>query len=261
MGMALMFLSLTSCGQASDSEIGETATNASGVAFSYAYDFRMPSDHIADAQERHARACEAMARQCRITGMTYRLDGTGQVSASLGVRVAAPIARSFGRSGVRTIEQAGGALTGAEIIGTDAQPELDAGARAVTRGSADLAEVDRRLARADLSADARTALLDRRAALIASDRERAVATQSAQASIQTTPIAFSYHAGSGVGLSARLSEAAQAGWLSLTWTLAGALTLLAYLAPPLALLLLVLLFWRRVARPWWGRLFPVSSGE
>lgn len=260
LGVGVIALSLAGCGGAVDQDVGETATNASGVAFSYDYDFRLPSARIADAQERHAQACEAMQRQCRITGMSYRLDGTGQVSASLNVRVAAPIARAFGRSGIRSIEQAGGALVGAEILGTDVQPALDSGERAATDGRADLADIDRRLARSDVPPQDRTALLDRRAALVAAARENAASAQTARASVETTPIAFAYHAGSGVGLSARLSEAAQAGYLSLTWTLASALTVLAYLAPPVVLVLLLILFWLRIGRRWWERLLSSGNG-
>lgn len=256
LGVGLISLALAACGSVSDQDVGDTATNASGVAFSYDYDFRLPSARIADAQERHAQACEAMGRQCRITGMSYRLDGTGQVAASLDVRVAAPIARAFGRSGIRTIEQAGGALIGADIRGTDMQPTLEAAARAPDEERSDLAGLDTQLAREDLTAEARTALLDRRAALVAAAREGAVSAQAARASVETTPITFAYYAGTGIGLSARLSEAAQAGYLSLTWTLASALTLLAYLAPPLVLLLLLLVAWHRVGRRWWNRLFP-----
>lgn len=256
LGVGLISLLLTACGGAVDQDVGETTTNASGVAFSYDYDFRLPSARIAEAQERHAQACEAMGRQCRITGMSYRLDGTGQVAASLDVRVAAPIARAFGRSGIRAIEQAGGALIGADIRGIDMQPTIEAGSRATDDGQTDLADLDEQLARTDLTAAARATLLDRRAALVAAARESAVSAQAARTSIETTPITFVYHAGTGVGLSARLSEAAQAGYLSLTWTLASALTVIAYLAPPLALLLLLLLAWHRVGRRWWARLFP-----
>lgn len=256
LGVGLVSLLLTACGGAVDQDVGDTATNASGVAFSYDYDFRLPSARIADAQERHAQACEAMGRQCRITGMTYHLDGTGQVTASLDVRVAAPIARAFGRSGIRMIEQAGGALVAADIRGTDMQPALEAGGRSAANGRADLAELDTQLARTDLTANARTALLDRRAALVAAAREGTVSADAARASVETTPITFAYHAGTGVGLSARLSEAAQAGYLSLTWTLASALTVLAYLAPPLVLLLLLFVAWHRIGRRLRDRLFP-----
>src|SRR3546814_7722197 len=49
-------------------------TSAPGVAFIYAYAFRLDDSRIAAVQEEHAAACEALGTtRCRITGMTYRL--------------------------------------------------------------------------------------------------------------------------------------------------------------------------------------------
>jgi hypothetical protein len=230
------------------------------VAFAYRYNFRLPSNRVADAQEAHARACEQLAPpRCRITGMTYRLDGSGRVAASLGVQVAAPIARAFGRRGVQSIEAAGGALTGAEIIGTDAGPTTKAAKVNTADAGSNRGAIDKELARSDLPAAARADLLTRRADLLRAQRESEAAALEAQASVSTTPISFLYSAGTGVGLTARLSEAAHAGYLSLTWTLATALTVLAYLGPPLVLLLLLALLWRRFGRRWFARAFRIPT--
>lgn len=109
LSVGLACLALAGCSKAPDRDgPGEVATTANGVAFAYRYDFRLPSSRIADAQEAHAQACEQLTpARCRITGMSYRLDGSGQVAASLDVRVAAPIARAFGRRGVQGIETTG----------------------------------------------------------------------------------------------------------------------------------------------------------
>ena len=87
------------------------------------------------------------------------------------------------------------------------------------------------------------------------------AAVAARASVSTTPMSFTYEAGSGVGLMARLSEAAHDGYVSLTWTIATALTLLAYLGPPLILLFLVLLLCHRHGRRWWARIFSADHHE
>jgi hypothetical protein len=263
LGLGLSCLVLLGCGGAPDHEgPGETTSAASGVAFAYRYDFRLPSGRIADAQEAHAKACEQLAPdRCRITGMTYLLDGAGQVSASLDVKVSAPIARAFGRRGVQGIEAAGGALTGAEIIGTDEASANEAAEVSASDAGADLAAIDKELARSDLSPAVRSDLLTRRADLLRAQRDGARLATQAQASVLTTPISFIYAAGTGVGLRARLSKAAQAGYLSLTWTLATALTLFAYLGPPLILLLLLALLWHRLGRRWWVRAFPTTRDE
>lgn len=121
--------------------------------------------------------------------------------------------------------------------------------------STDGAGIDKELARSNLTPAARTDLLNRRAELLRTQREGSEAAVAAQASVSTTPISFTYAAGTGVGLTARLSEAAHDGYLSLTWTIATALTLLAYLGPPLVLLFLVALLWHRFGRHWWTRPF------
>jgi hypothetical protein len=188
--------------------------------------------------------------------MTYRLDGSGQVSASLDVKVASPVARSFGRTSVETIEHAGGALTGAEITGTDAASEVATAQQDKAAARDDLAETDRQLAQVNLPAQVRQDLLASRSKLIADRRSGAQAEIDAETRVALTPISFAYHAGSGVGLSARLSEAAQVGYASVTWTLGAVLMLLAYLGPPMILLLLLALLWQRLGRRVWNRAFP-----
>lgn len=258
LSISLACLALAGCSKAPDrNEPGETTASASGVAFAYRYAFRLPSNRIADMQETHSQACEQLTpARCRITGMTYRLDDAGQVSASLDVRVASPVARAFGRRGVQGVEQAGGALAGAEITGTDATETIASARQGGVDAGADLADIDRQLARTDLSGSARSDLVARRAKLVSARRQSAAMTADAQASITTTPIHFDYMAGAGVGLTARLAEAAQAGLWSLTWTLTSILTIVAYLGPPLVLLFLLALLWDRLGRRWWGRVFP-----
>lgn len=261
--LGLACLLASSCGKAPDnSGPGDAVAGASGIAFAYHYDFRLPSRLISDAQEVHAQACEKLrANRCRITGMAYRVDGSGQVSANLDVQVASSLARGFGRTAVGNIERVGGALTGAEITGTDTAAQMDTALQGTTDARDDLAEIDRQLAQSDLAVTIRRDLVARRAELIETRREGARAMTDAEARTSTTPISFNYHAGTGVGLGARLSEAVQAGYASLTWTLGTVLMLLAYLGPPLVLVLLLALFWHRLGRKWWYRAFPRTSAD
>ena len=193
--------------------------------------------------------------------MTYRIDQSGQAVASLDLDVAAPIARAFGRRAVKGVEAAGGALAGAEIVGTDAEPAIEAAAENAMDASTDRADLEKELARSDLTPAVRSDLIARRAELSRAKRRSSTAADAARASVSTTPMSFTYEAGSGVGLMARLSEAAHDGYVSLTWTIATALTLLAYLGPPLILLFLVLLLWHRYGRRWWSRTFKADYDE
>ena len=85
----------------------------------------------------------------------------GQVAASLDVGVAAQIARAFGRREVQGIEAAGGALTGAEVIGTDATPATQASNVITADAGTDRADIDKELARNALPPATRKDLLTR----------------------------------------------------------------------------------------------------
>jgi hypothetical protein len=256
-------LAVVACGKAPDGAdmAGTTATSASGVAFAYRYDYRLPSDRIAAVQELHAQACEALRGRCRITGMSYRLDEAGEVSAGLDLSVAAPVARAFARNGTQAVERAGGALTGAEISGTDAAPAIAVAEKGGRDARGDLAVVDRQLGASDLAPERRRELQTRRDALVAATREAAAARAAAEESVTTTPVRFTYAAGQGVGVAARLSEAWQALQASLVWTLVAILHALAYLGPPAVALLLLALLWHRLGRRWWARAFPRDPGR
>jgi hypothetical protein len=193
--------------------------------------------------------------------MSYRLDEAGKVSAGLSLVVAAPVARGFGRSGTQTVERAGGALTGAEITGTDAAPAIAVAEKGGGEARSDLAEVDRQLAAGTLSPERRSELEERRKALVGATREAAAARAAAAASVTTTPVSFTYTAGQGVGIAARLSEAWEALQASLIWTLVALLNALAYLGPPAIALLLLALLWHHLGRRWWARAFPAREDE
>ena len=248
-------VALAGCGQRQ--EAGDAATDAADLAFRYGYTFRLPSAQIADAQEVHASRCERLGPpRCRITGMTYTVDGSGDVGASLSVAVATPLARSFGREGVAAVEQAGGALIGADISGTDTRATASAGDTTRRRGSAELTRLDAQLARSDLSGAERAELTRQRAAAVAQAQAGADETSAARAEVATTPIAFSYRAGRGVGPAAELAAAGQAAYASLLTTLSVLLMTLAVLGPPVLLALFLFFIARRWGVPAWRRLFP-----
>lgn len=249
---------LAGCSQ--KQEAGDTATRAGALAFQYSYTFRLPSARIAAARERHAQACEQLgAARCRITGMSYNVDSSGDVDASLALALAAPIARGFGREGVAAIEQAGGVLAEAAISGTDpAQVGSDDTATPADagHGAAEVARIDRQLARADLSGAERAELTRQRA--VAADRARAsvTAATNARAAVRTTPVSFAYRAGRGVGAAAEFADAGQTAYSSLLTTLSIVLMALAVLGPPVLLLLALVLLWRRWRARFWAKLFP-----
>jgi len=262
LALVIIAISMAGCSRAPDDAVSDVATNAAGVAFTYDYHFRLPSAAIADAQDAHARACEALTpSRCRITGMTYRVDDAGVAGATLAVDLAAPIARRFGREGVRTVEAAGGALVGAEINGTDAMPAQVEGASAAATGADDRARFERDLARPGLPAAERAELRAQLAA--ATDRTRAAAASAAaaRASVSMTPMTFAYQAGRGTGIGARVSDAGGTLAASTATTLGLALTAVAALGPPALLVLALFLLWHHLGRRLWHRLLGAHRAE
>src|SRR3546814_14491299 len=92
-------------------------TAAPGVAFHYAYAFRLDDDRIAGVQETHAAACETLGTaRCRITGMTYRLVRENEVEARLEFKLDPAIARKFGRDALASVEKEIGRATWRERV-------------------------------------------------------------------------------------------------------------------------------------------------
>ena len=231
---------------------GINVTAAPGVAFNYAYAFRLPAANIAKAQEAHAAACEKLGlTRCRITGMRYTLDGNNQIAAALAFKLDPALARAFGRDGIAVIERAEGMLVNAEITGTDAGAaieRIDADKADVTD---ERARIERDLAQPKLSNAARPELLRQRAALDQQARAADTAKTEQQASLARTPMTFRYESGQAIrGFDPRspFAEAADTGIASLQWTLALLLGAIALLGPPALVLLAGFLLWRR-ARP------------
>jgi hypothetical protein len=228
---------------------GISVTAAPGVAFTYAYSFRLPSTAIARTQEAHAQACEKLGlARCRITGMRYRLLGENNIEAMLAFKLDPTIAREFGRRGILTAENAKGTLVDAEITGADA-------GSAITRLDADRARaaeararIDRELAAARTATE-RAELQAQRAEL---DRQveaaRAGASEQRE-SLAQTPMTFTYQSGPairGFDTSAPLTSAIDTALASAEVTLVVVLGAIAIFGPPALALLLLWLLWRRV---------------
>ena len=260
-GVAAMLL--VGCSKApEDSDIGPQLgnTTASDLAFTYAYSLTLPARAIDRVQEAHAAACESLGQQrCRITGMTYTVDGAGHVYASLSARVASPLARRFGRDAITAAEREGATLTGSNIGGSEAaQEDADAGMLA-NQAQIDLARIDKELARSDLPGAERAELQTQREARLADRRGADRAAAGARASIVTAPVAFTYTTGRGAGFVNQLRDTGDTALASAAATLTAALWLLATLGPPALALLALFLLWRAVGRRWWVRL--VGPGD
>lgn len=232
-------------------------TAAPGVAFTYAYRFRLPAARVAAAQEAHAQACEKLGvSRCRITGMRYQLMGENDIRGVLDVQLDPTIARAFGKRGIDAVVAAQGTLVDAEITGQDAGGALDRLAVDRTRALEEQRRLDAALARGGSRATDRTTLQEQRAE--AARRLAALDDEAAgqRASLATTPMSFTYDSGpaiAGFDASAPIRSAAAIALGSAQLTLGVVLGTAAALAPPALVLLLLWLAWHRLrlrARRW-----------
>ncbi|HXH17213.1 MAG TPA: hypothetical protein VNJ10_13895 [Sphingomonas sp.] len=251
-------VTIAGCSRAPESSAGEpdiAGNSVAGIAFDYSYNLSLPSSRIADLQEDHARACEQLGTtRCRITGLGYTVDGQGDVSASLAVKLAAPLARKFGRDGVKRAESLGATLTGADISGTDVATAAEATSTERVDIGAERARVDRELARTGLKAGEREQLRGQQAALIEQARSAQTDAAAQRDSLANTPMSFTYRTGRGTGLIDRLRDAGDTALGSVGLTVTALLWVLAALGPPFLVLAALFVIWIRWGEGWWTKL-------
>jgi hypothetical protein len=221
---------------------GVDVTAAPGVAFHYAYGFRLPGARIAAVQEAHAAACERLGvARCRITRMDYRRGLDNQVGGELDFRLSPDLARAFGRDGIRAVEAAEGMVLAAEIAGEDAGADIDRLSAQRTAAAGDRAALSDRAAATD--GNARTELERQRAAATETARQAAAAIADRRAALAATPVTFRYEAGPAIrnfDAASPLTGAADLFVTSARWTLGASLAILGTSLPPLLLALLIL---------------------
>jgi hypothetical protein len=173
---------------------GIALTAAPGVAFRYAYDFRLPAARISSTQEAHAQACEALGiARCRITGMRYAVGrGANDINATLDFKLEPGIARKFGTGGIDTVVKAGGRLGAVDITGTDAGGAIKAIDQESARQRADLDRIEAQLAKLPAKARDRVTLQDQADAIRRSLDANAASKGAQLQSLATTPMHFDY---------------------------------------------------------------------
>lgn len=232
---------------------GIALTAAPGVAFRYAYDFRLPAARISSTQEAHAQACEALGiARCRITGMRYAVGrGANDINATLDFKLEPGIARKFGTGGIDTVVKAGGKLGSVDISGTDAGGAIRAIDQESARQRADLDRIEAQLAKLPAKARDRVTLQDQADAIRQSLNANAASKGAQLQSLATTPMRFEYgttdsfagfEADSPMAIGLSLGQQSFLAALSLlTIVLAGGL-------PWAAMALVGWLIWRRLQR-------------
>jgi hypothetical protein len=168
-------------------------TSAPGVAFNYAYAFRLDDNRIAKVQEEHAAACEALGtNRCRIAGMTYRLVRENEVEAQLLFKLDPAIARKFGRDALASVEKAEGVLAATRISGEDVGTQISDSQRRSADLDAGIARLEARLKQGGLGDRERAELQQQIAGMRRQlDGERDT-RRTGEAMLATTPMQFDY---------------------------------------------------------------------
>jgi hypothetical protein len=221
---------------------------APGVAFDYAYTFRLADDRISKVQEEHAAACETLGiKRCRIVDVRYQLTDEKLVEAQTQFKLEPGIARRFGANAIASVEKAEGVLADASVAGEDVGTEILASQQRSAGSEAEIARLEERLKSGGLDKRERAELLAQISQLrgeIGNERE---ARRSGEARIAWTSVAFNYASDGGlpgIGHENPFASASETLMRSGSTALSFVLTLGAALLPWALLLGLFVAFWR-----------------
>lgn len=236
----------TSADASATPRVGTDATP--GVAFDYAYSFRLPDDRISKVQEEHAAACEALGLQrCRIIDVRYRLTDEKLVEAQTQFRLDPGIARKFGANAIASVEKAEGVLADASVAGEDVGTEILSSQHRSAGSEAEIARLEERLKSGGLDKSERAELLAQIGQLRGQLGDELQNRRGGEARIAWTSVAFNYASDGGIpgiGHENPFASAGETLMRSGTTALSFVLTLGAALLPWGLLLALVVAVWR-----------------
>lgn len=221
---------------------------APGVAFDYAYTFRLADDRISKIQEEHAAACETLGTQrCRIVDVRYQLTDEKLVEAQTQFKLDPGIARKFGANAIASVEKAEGVLADASVAGEDVGTEILASQQRSAGSEAEIARLEERLKAGGLDKRERAELLAQINQLRGEIGNERQARRSGEARIAWTSVAFNYASDGGlpgIGHANPFASAGETLMRSGSTALSFVLTLAAALLPWALILALIAAFWR-----------------
>lgn len=233
-------------GDAAAPRIGIEA--APGVAFDYAYTFRLADDRIAKVQEEHAAACETLGVQrCRIVDVRYQLTDEKLVEAQTQFKLDPGIARKFGANAIASVEKAEGVLADASIAGEDVGTEILASQQRSAGSEAEIARLEGRLKSGGLDKRERAELLAQISQLRGQLGDERQSRRAGEARIAWTSVAFNYVSDGGlpgIGHENPFANAGETLMRSGSTALTFVLTLGAAILPWGILIALLMVFWR-----------------
>ena len=221
---------------------------APGVAFDYAYTFRLADDRISKVQEEHAAACETLGVQrCRIVDVRYQLTDEKLVEAQTQFKLEPGIARKFGANAIASVEKAEGVLADASVAGEDVGTEILASQQRSAGSETEIARLEERLKAGGLDKRERAELLAQISQLRGQVGDERQNRRNGEARIAWTSVAFNYASDGGlpgIGHENPFASASETLMRSGSTALSFVLTLGAALLPWGILLALIVAFWR-----------------
>ncbi|BBB08554.1 DUF4349 domain-containing protein [Sphingopyxis sp. EG6] len=221
---------------------------APGVAFDYAYTFRLVDKHIARVQEEHAAACETLGVQrCRIVNVRYQLSDEKLVEAQTQFKLEPGIARRFGANAIASVEKAEGVLADASVAGEDVGTNILASQQRSAGSEAEIARLESRLKAGGLDKRERAELLSQISQLRGQLGDERQSRRTGEARIAWTSVAFNYVSDGGlpgIGHENPFANAGETLMRSGSTALTFVLTLGAAVLPWGILLALLIAFWR-----------------
>jgi hypothetical protein len=221
---------------------------APGVAFGYAYSFRLADEQIARVQEEHAAACETLGIQrCRIVDVRYQLSDEKLVEAQTQFKLDPGIARKFGANAIASVERAEGVLADASVAGEDVGTEILASQQRSAGSEAEIARLEGRLKSGGLDKRERAELLAQISQLRGQLGDERQSRRTGEARIAWTSVAFNYVSDGGlpgIGHENPFANAGEALVRSGSTALTFVLTLGAAILPWGILLALLAAAWR-----------------
>ena len=226
---------------------------APGVAFDYAYTFRLADDRISHIQEEHAAACETLGVQrCRIVDVRYQLSDEKLVEAQTQFKLEPGIARKFGANAIASVEKAEGVLADASVAGEDVGTEILASQQRSAGSEAEIARLEERLKAGGLGKGERAELLSQISALRGQIGDERQSRRAGEARIAWTSVAFNYVSDGGlpgIGHENPFANAGETLMRSGSTALSFVLTLGAAILPWGILFVLALAVWRSRVSP------------
>lgn len=221
---------------------------APGVAFDYAYTFRLADNRISKVQEEHAAACETLGVQrCRIVDVRYQLTDEKLVEAQTRFKLDPGIARKFGAGAIASVEKAEGVLADASVAGEDIGTEILASQQRSAGSEAEIARLEGRLKQGGLDKRERAELLAQIGQLRGELGTERQSRRSGEVRIGWTSVAFNYVSDGGlpgIGHENPFANAGETLMRSGSTALSFILTLGAALLPWGILAALFVAFWR-----------------